>query len=220
MSNKTLNLTDSLYEYLLRVSLRETDIQKQCREETAKIPGAEMQISPEQGQLMQLLVELIGARKTLEIGVFTGYSSLAVALALSEEGKIIACDMNEKALEFAQKYWRLAKVDHKIDCRIAPALKTIKTLLENNEAGSFDFVFIDADKENYKNYYEHSLTLLRKGGLILIDNTLWGGDVVDPSISDSSTNAIRALNEFLLNDERITLSLLPVGDGLTLARKR
>lgn len=220
MSNKTLGLDTQLYQYLLSVSLRECDILRHLRQETASHPYATMQIAPEQGQFMALLVELIGARKTLEIGVFTGYSSLCVAFALPEDGKIIACDVSEEFTSVARRYWQAAKVEQKIDLRIAPALETLDELLAQGEAESFDFAFIDADKENYQNYYERSLQLIRPGGLIAIDNVLWGGKVADNTIQDKNTQAIREFNQKLQQDQRVSLSVVPIADGLTLARKR
>jgi caffeoyl-CoA O-methyltransferase len=180
---------------------------------------ARMQITPEQGQFMQMLVLLLGAIKTLEVGVFTGYSSLAVALAMPDHGRVIACDIDEEWTGIAQKYWKEAGVAQKIDLRIAPALKTLDTLLAEGEQATFDFAFIDADKANYDKYYERALKLLRSGGLIAVDNVLWHGRVVDPSVNDEDTMAIRKLNEKLYADDRVDLSMLPIGDGLTLARK-
>lgn len=220
MSNYTLNLTEPLYKYMLDVSLREHPVLQALRHETAKLPASRMQITPEQGQFMALLIELIGAHKTLDIGVFTGYSALAVALALPDDGKIIACDIDERPIAIAKKFWAQANVVNKIDLRLAPALETLNQLIANGEANSFDFAFIDADKANYSNYYEHALTLIRRGGLIMIDNTLWSGDVADSTINDNATCAIRAINEKLHHDERVSISLLPLGDGVTLARKR
>lgn len=220
MSFRTINLTDSLYDYMLSISLHETPVLKELRDTTAKLPTARMQISPEQGQFMALLIELIAAQKTLEIGVYTGYSSLAVALALPQNGRIVACDINEEWTAIAQRYWQKAGVASKIQLRLAPALQTLDELIAADEKESFDFAFIDADKENYFAYYEKSLILLRRGGLILIDNTLWGGAVADPADERNSTRAIRNLNGLLFQDKRITLSLVPIGDGLTLARKR
>lgn len=220
MSNKTLNLNDRLYDYMLANSLREPEVLKQLREETADRPRAAMQISPEQGQFMALLVRLMGAKKALEIGVFTGYSSLSVALAMPADGRVIACDVSEEYTAIARRYWRAAGVEEKISLRIAPALETLDKLLAAGEANTFDFVFIDADKENYDGYYERSLQLLRKGGLIAIDNVLWGGSVADPQKQDNNTRAIRALNEKLSRDSRINLSTIPIGDGLTLALKQ
>jgi caffeoyl-CoA O-methyltransferase len=219
MSNVTLNVTPELYDYLLKNSLREPQILQELRAQTQKMSTRRMQISPEQGQFMQLLIQLLGARKTLEIGVFTGYSALAVALALPSDGKIIGCDINVEWTKIAKAFWERAGVSHKIDLRLAPALETLQILIEKGEQNTFDFVFIDADKKNYEAYYEYSLQLVRPGGLIAIDNVLWSGDVADPDINDLDTVSIRKLNALLLNDQRITLSMLPLGDGLTLARK-
>ena len=220
MSRATLSLDGPLYDYLLDVSTREPALLKKLRAETASLPLANMQISPEQGQFMGLLVELICARRALEIGVFTGYSSLCVALALPVDGELIACDFDANWTAIAQRYWREAGVASKIDLRLAPALDTLDDLLESGNAGSFDFAFIDADKESYDAYYERALRLMRVGGLIAIDNVLWHGAVADSKHNDSETQAIRALNEKLHGDERVSLSLVPIGDGLTLARKR
>ena len=220
MSRQTIEVTPQLYDYLLDNSLREPDILRRLREETAKHPYARMQISPEQGQFMRVLIELINARKTLEVGVFTGYSSLSVALALPKDGRIVACDVSDEYTSIARRYWKEAGVADRIDLRIAPATETLAKLIADGQSESFDFAFIDADKENYKQYYEQSLKLLRRGGLIAIDNVLWSGRVIDPKVNDADTEAIRALNAQLHNDERVSLSLLPVGDGLTLARKR
>ena len=220
MSNQTIGLDDRLYDYLLSATLRETPVLAELRKETAKHPQSRMQISPEQGQFMALLIQLMGAKRTLEIGVFTGYSTLAVAMALPEDGQIIACDVNEKDTAIARQYWEKANVTHKIDLRIAPALDTLNALIAEGESGRFDFAFIDADKSNYDNYYEKSLQLIRPGGLIAVDNTLWYGRVADLSVQDNRTKRIRALNTKVCNDERVTMSLLPVGDGLLLAIKR
>lgn len=220
MLKKTVGLDEPLYDYLLSVSLREPEILLQLREETARLPNARMQIAPEQGQFMALLVQLLGATKTLEIGVFTGYSSLCVALALPPNGKIVACDVSEEYTAIARRYWEAGGVAHKIDLRLAPALETLDKLLASGQAETFDFSFIDADKGNYEGYYERSLQLVRPGGLIAVDNVLWSGRVADPQNQDSSTKTIRAFNEKLHHDERVTLSLVPISDGLTLARKR
>jgi predicted O-methyltransferase YrrM len=209
-----------LLDYVGRVTLREPDILRRLREETSSLPYAEMQISAEQGQLMALLTHLIAARRTLEIGVFTGYSSLAVALALPDDGRIIACDVSDEWTSIARRYWREAGVERKIDLRLGPALKTLDDLIAQGQGGRFDFAFIDADKENYINYYERSLVLLRPGGLIAVDNVLWDGKVVDLSVNDADTRAIRAFNESLHHDERVWLSMLPIRDGLTLACKK
>ncbi len=220
MSKQTTGLAETLADYIQSISLREPDILKQLREETAKLSMARMQISPEQGQLMALLVQLMGAKKTLEIGVFTGYSALAVALALPVDGKMIACDISEEYTAIAKNFWGRAGVSEKIDLRIAPALETLEKLITEGEAESFDLAFIDADKRNYENYYERVLILLRPGGLILIDNVLWSGKVVDPTITDKQTQAIREFNQKLHQDSRINLSVVAITDGLTLALKR
>ncbi len=219
MSANTLNLTPAVYDYYQKMSFRDTDVLKKLREQTQKMSMGQMQISPEQGQLMGLLIELMGAKKTLDIGVFTGYSALSVAMALPEDGKVIGCDINVEWTKIAKRFWEMAGVAQKIDLRLAPALDTLQALIDNGEAGTFDFAFIDADKANYLNYYEKSLILIRSGGLIAIDNVLWGGDVANPEINDKNTCVIRQFNEFLLADNRITISMLPIGDGLTLAKK-
>lgn len=220
MSTETINLTPELYRYLRHVSFREADVLKKLREETHQLGSYTMQICPEQGQLMALLVELLGAKKTLDIGTYTGYSALVVALALPSDGKVVACDVSIEWTTIAKKFWGKAKVTQKIDLRIAPALDTLQNLLNSGEANTFDFAFIDADKVNYAEYYEMSLALIRPGGLIAIDNVLWSGKVADPTIKDVDTLSIRALNEIILKDERISFSMVPIGDGLTLVRKR
>lgn len=220
MSNRTIDLTDSLYDYLLSVSLRETDLQRRLREETAALPMARMQISPEQGQFMALLARLTGARRCLEVGVFTGYSSLAVALALPADGRIVACDVSEEWTAIARRYWAEAGVAGRIDLRLAPALDTLDALVAAGGAGTYDLAFIDADKTAYLDYYERALLLLRPGGLLMTDNTLWSGRVADPEVGDADTVALRHYNEHLHRDARVDLSLVPIGDGLTLARKR
>jgi predicted O-methyltransferase YrrM len=219
MSNKTITMTDKLYEYLVRHSLREPELLQRLREETAKDPMAVMQIAPEQGQFMALLVQLLGAKKALEIGVFTGYSSLCVALALPADGKLIACDVSEEWTSVARRYWQEAGVAQKIELRLAPALETLDKLLANGQTGTFDFAFIDADKTGYDGYYERTLQLLRPGGLIVLDNMLRDGRVADAPHCDEATLAIHKLNQKLHHDSRIALSLLPVADGLTLALK-
>jgi len=202
------------------MSLREPDILRRLREETAPLPMARMQISPEQGQFMGMLIRLLGARATIEVGVFTGYSSVSVALALPEGGKIIACDVSEEWTSIARRYWRDAGVANKIDLRLRPALETLDALLVEGRAGAFDFAFIDADKANYSNYYERCFELIRPGGLIAIDNVLWHGDVVNPAKQDEDTQAIRAFNERVSRDDRVWVGLLPISDGLTLAMKK
>ncbi len=215
-----LGLSEALYDYILSVSLREPDVLRRLREETARMPLAIMQIAPEQGQFMALIVELMGAKRTLEVGVFTGYSSLAVALALPDDGHITACDVSEEWTAIARRYWAEAGVADKVDLRLAPAIETLDALLVDGQAGSYDFAFIDAEKTEYADYYERVLQLLRQGGLVAIDNVLWNGAVADPADDKEDTNAIRAFNEKLRDDDRVSLSLLPLADGLTLARKR
>ncbi|WP_310481586.1 class I SAM-dependent methyltransferase [Chamaesiphon sp. VAR_48_metabat_403] len=221
MSNQSIGLSDNLYNYLITNSVREPEILTQLRSTTAKHPLANMQISPEQGQLMGLLVQLIGAKKCLEIGVFTGYSTLAVALNLPADGRIIACDVSDEFTAIAAEYWQQAGVNDKIDLHIAPALETLDRLLTDGEADTFDFAFIDADKNNYAAYYDRCLRLVRQGGLILIDNVLWYGRVADPAMNeDKRTQAIKQLNQQIYHDDRVQISLIPIGDGLTIARKK
>ncbi|AFY75785.1 putative O-methyltransferase [Pleurocapsa sp. PCC 7327] len=220
MANKTLGIERNLYEYFRSIALREPEILTQLRQETAKHPMANMQIAPEQGQFMALLVQLMEAKKTLEVGVFTGYSTLAVALALPPEGTIVACDISEEYTAIARRYWEKAGVIHKIDLRIAPAIETLEQLIAQGQVNTFDFAFIDADKSNYDNYYEQALQLVRPGGLIAIDNVFWGGKVADPNATDNRTQVIRRLNQKIHQDDRVTMSLVPIADGLTLALKR
>lgn len=219
MSNKTITLTGEIYDYLLAASLREPPLLRQLREETARMPEANMQIAPEQGQFMGLLARMLGVTHAIEVGVFTGYSALSVAMNMPPQGRLIACDVSEEWTRIARRYFELAGVADRIDLRLAPALQTLDRLLAAGAAGSFDFAFIDADKESYEAYYERLLELLRPGGLIVIDNVLWDGRVADPGIRDSATSALRAFNARLYGDDRIALSMLPVGDGLTLALK-
>ncbi len=219
MSSHTLNLTEGVYQYLLSHSLREHSAQVALREATRAHPHATMQISPEQGQFMALLIRLLGARRAIEIGVFTGYSALSVALALPDDGKILACDISDEYTRVGVPHWQAAGVAHKIDLQLAPALTTLDARLSAGEQGQYDFAFIDADKSGYDAYYERCLLLLRSGGLIAIDNTLWSGKVADPA-EDADTLALQALNSKLHRDARVDISMLPIGDGLTLARKR
>jgi predicted O-methyltransferase YrrM len=219
MSSRTFTLSDSLYEYLARVSLREPEILKRLRQETRQVRLSGMQVSPEQGQFMALLVRLMGAKKCLEVGVYTGYSSLVVALVLPPEGKLIACDVSEEWTSIARRYWNEAGVADKIKLKLAPAAETLAKLMAAGEGGTFDFVFIDADKSGYAAYYEYALQLLRPGGLIAVDNVLWNGKVADLSAQDVDTVALRAFNDKLAHDQRVHLSMLPIGDGLTLAQK-
>ena len=218
MSNKTLCVTEKLYEYMLSVSLREPEVLRRLRAETALEENANMQISPEQGQFMALLVKMLGAKRTLDVGVYTGYSSLCIALALPEDGLVIACDINREWTDTARRYWHEAGVENRIDLRIAPAEKTLAALLEK-ASSSFDFAFIDADKENYDIYYEYCLKLIRRGGLIAIDNVLWDGAVADDLNNDADTLAIRSLNKKIHADPRVEISLVPIADGVSLARK-
>lgn len=220
MANKSVPLTDRLYDYLLSASLREPEVLKQLREETARHPHGGMQIAPEQGQFMALLAELIGAREILEVGVFTGYSSTRLALALPPEGRLTACDISEEFTAVARRSWERAGIAHKIELRLGPALDTLDALIAEGRSGGYDLAFIDADKAHYDGYYERALRLLRTGGLLLVDNVLWGGKVADPAVGDGDTAAIRALNAKIHADPRVTQSLLPVADGLTLALKR
>jgi predicted O-methyltransferase YrrM len=220
MSNRTITLTDSIHRYLLEHSLREDAIARALRERTAGHEWARMQIAPEQGQFMQLLAELLGARRMLEVGTFTGYSALCLARALPADGRLICCDISEEWTSIGVPYWEQAGVRERIDLRIAPGLDTLDALLDDGQAGQFDLAFIDADKTNYDNYYERCLKLLRPGGVLMFDNTLWGGAVADPADQEPDTLALRALNDKLHVDRRVSLSLVPIGDGLTLARKR
>lgn len=219
MTRKYLTISDEIYEYLLSVSLRETEVQRELRELTARHKMAMMQIAPDQGQFMALLVRLMNARKIIEIGVFTGYSSLCMALALPDDGRITACDINPEYTNIARRYWDKAGVGHKINLVLAPAIRTLDGLISQGEAETFDFAFIDADKTEYSEYYERALQLIRPGGLIVIDNVLWYGKPANPGEKDKDTAAIRAFNEKLFNDNRVEISMLTVADGLTLALK-
>jgi len=220
MSNRSIGLDGPLYDYLLAASLREAPVLARLRAETAEHPRVNMQISPEQGQFMALLAKLTGATRCIEVGVFTGYSSLAVALALPPDGRIVACDISPEYTAVARRYWAEAGVADRIDLRLAPALETLDALLAGGGEATYDFGFIDADKGGYVDYYERLLRLLRPGGLVAVDNTLWDGRVADEGNDEPDTRAIRAFNERLRDDERVDLSLVPIGDGLTLARKR
>ena len=219
MSSDTIELNQSLRDYLINVSVKEHSVLKILREETLKLDEFQMQISPEQGSFLSFLVKLINAKHTLDIGVFTGYSSLVVALQLPQNGYVTACDTNEEWTEIAQKYWKAAEVEDKIDLHLARAVETLEKLISNGNEGLYDFSFIDADKINYQHYFEQSLILVRKGGVIAIDNVLWGGRVLDNSDTDPATRAIREFNSRLYKDERVAISMIPIGDGLTLAQK-
>ena len=220
MTARTLNLDDALYQYLLDVSLRETPLLKRLRDETQALPMARWQVAPEQGQFLALLVKLTGARRLLEVGTFTGYSALCMAAALPAEGSLICCDIPGDYNAIARRYWQEAGLTGRIDLRLAPALETLGDLERQGGGEQFDLVFIDVDKANYPSYLEHALRLLRVGGLVLFDNTLWSGRVLETSPESADTRAIQALNLALKDDVRVDLSLLPLGDGLTLCRKR
>lgn len=220
MSNRTITLDDRSYAYLLAHSLREAPALAALRAETASHPKVNMQIAPEQGQFMQMLVHLVGARRAIEVGVFTGYSSLAVMLAMPKDGRLLALDISEEYTAVARRHWQAAGVADRIELVIAPAAETLDARLAQGEAGSYDFAFIDADKTGYLGYYERLLKLVRPGGLIVVDNTLWSGEVANPANVDRDTVALRKFNDALHRDSRIDLALLPVGDGLTLARRR
>jgi predicted O-methyltransferase YrrM len=220
MTGRTLSLTDSVYDYLVAHSVREPPILARLREATRTLPDATMQIGAEQGQFMALLVKLIAARRCIEVGTFTGYSSLAVALALPSEATLITCDINPHTTAIARQFWREAGVAARIELRLQPALTSLQELLVAGGAGAFDFAFIDADKPSYRAYYDKLLELVRPGGLIAVDNTLWDGEVANPRSNDDNTVALRAFNDYVHHDERVDLSLVPIGDGLTLLRKR
>ncbi|PNB71636.1 SAM-dependent methyltransferase [Pseudomonas sp. GW456-E7] len=220
MTARTLNLDDALYQYLLDVSLRETPLLKRLRDETQALPMARWQVAPEQGQFLALLVKLTGARRLLEVGTFTGYSALCMAAALPADGSLICCDIPGDYNAIARRYWQEAGLAGRIDLRLAPALETLAELERQGQGEQFDLVFIDADKANYPRYLEHALRLLRVGGLVLFDNTLWSGRVLESNPESADTRAIQALNLALKDDVRVDLSLLPLGDGLTLCRKR
>jgi predicted O-methyltransferase YrrM len=220
MSNASIGLSGDLHEYLLRVGVREPEVLSALREETAALPQHGMQISPEQGALMALLVRLSGARRCLEVGTFTGYSSTAVALALPPDGRLVCCDVSREWTDVARRAWEAAGVADRVELHLGPALETLDAFLADGGAASFDFAFIDADKPSYGDYVERALRLVRSGGLIAIDNVLWSGRVADPAVDDGSTIAIRAMNAALAADERVDLAMVPIGDGLTLLRVR
>ncbi|MEP6814308.1 MAG: class I SAM-dependent methyltransferase [Marmoricola sp.] len=220
MANKTIGISDELAAYVVKVGAREPEVLARLRQETAAIPQHGMQIAPEEGAFLAMLVELTGARRCIEIGTFTGYSSIAVALALPEDGQLVCCDVSEEWTALASKYWDEAGVADKISLRVAPAAETLDQLLADGAASTYDFAFVDADKAGYDGYYERLLQLVRPGGLIVFDNTLWDGRVLDQDTEDEDTRALQALNTKLAGDERIALCLLPVADGVTLARRR
>lgn len=220
MANRTVSLSDDLYKYLLENSLREPSDLRGLREETERLPNCGMQTSPEQAQFFQLLLRLMGARNVVEVGIFTGYCTLAMALVLPKDGRIIACDNNSEYTDIAMKHWQRAGVAQRIVLKLSPALKTLDDLLAEGRGGTFDFAYIDADKREYAEYFERCLKLIRSGGLIAIDNVLWSGAVIDPNDTDADTVAIKMLNSSLVSDNRVILSMLPLGDGLTLALKK
>lgn len=220
MSNKTLNLTDALYQYVLDIGVHEHPQLQKLREETAQHPLARMQIAPEQGQFMALLAKLLNVRCYLEVGTFTGYSALSMALAMPRDGRIIACDIDKTYTDIAREHWQAAAVADKIELRLAPANETLQQLLDSGERNRIDMMFIDADKANYDGYYELGLSLLRPGGLMLLDNVLWGGSVIDQQKQDADTRALRAINSKVANDQRVESVLLPLADGLSMIRKR
>lgn len=214
-------MTSELFSYMRRVSLRETELRRELREETARLPEAQMQIMPEQGQFMALLLRLMGARKGVEVGTFTGYSALCFAEVLPENGRLVCCDVSTEYTAIAQRYWERAGLRHKMDLRLAPALETLEELIAEGQSGTYDFCFLDADKENYTSYYEKALELLRPGGLLMADNVLWSGRVAKENGDQSkATAALKQFNDLLAGDRRIDLSLLPLADGLTLAVKK
>jgi caffeoyl-CoA O-methyltransferase len=220
MTSKSIGLPEDVHEYVVQHGVREPAILARLRAETAGHPRAQMQIAPEQGAVLRLLVELLGAHRCIEIGTFTGYSSTAVALALPDDGTIVCCDVSEEFTAIARRYWAEAGVEHKTDLRLAPAVETLDGLLADGQAGTFDLAFIDADKHSYPAYWERCVQLVRPGGVIAVDNVLWSGDVADPSVTDRDTEALRRVNETIRDDERVTPVMLAIADGMTLARKR
>lgn len=219
MSTRTLGLDDVLHQYLLDVSVDEDPVVKALRVRTATLEEHYMQISPEQGQFFKLLLKLMNARQVIEVGTYTGYSALCMAQAVGARGRVVCCDISEEWTAIGREFWEQAGVAERIDLRLAPALETLEQMRQAGEAGCFDFAFIDADKGNYQAYYEHLLDLIRPGGVIAVDNTLWSGRVADPSEEEPDTVAIREFNRMLAGDSRVMVSLVPIGDGLTLARK-
>ncbi|KFK35384.1 hypothetical protein AALP_AA5G278300 [Arabis alpina] len=218
-NKQVISLTPRLYDYLLS-NVREPKILKQLREETSKLRGSQMQVSPEQAQLLAMLVQILGAERCIEVGVYTGYSSLAVALVLPESGCLVACDTDSNALEVAERYYELAGVSHKVIVKHGLAAETLKSMIENGEGSSYDFAFVDADKRMYQDYFELLLQLVRVGGIIVMDNVLWHGRVADPMVNDAKTISIRNFNKKLMDDERISISMVPIGDGMTICRKQ
>lgn len=220
MSRTTHGLTEAVQNYIATVGIRPTPVQTALRDATTALPQAGMQICPEQGHFMALLIKLIDAKRCIEVGTFTGYSALMVAEALPEDGTLVCCDISDEFTSVGKPFWKEAEVDLKIDLRLGPAIETLDSLIAENQEGTFDFGFIDADKSNYDDYYERILELVRPGGLIGVDNTIWYGRVADPDENDADTTALKALNQKIHDDERVDMVLLPIGDGLTLCRKR
>lgn len=220
MSTKITQITENCYSYISEKFFRETDILRKCREETASLAESNMQVAPEEGQFLSFLIKLTGAKKALEIGVFTGYSSLWIASAMDENGKLIACDVNEKWTAKARGYWKEAKVDHKIELRLAPAMETLEQLLQTGEKESFDMIFLDADKSNYPAYYEKAMELLSPKGILVIDNILWSGEVANPKNTEPDTEEIRLLNNKLKKDDKVDITFVPMADGIVLVKKK
>jgi caffeoyl-CoA O-methyltransferase len=217
---KSFGLPDDLHQYLLRVGVREPDVLRRLREHTASLPQSDMQIAPEQGAFMAWLVGLAGVRRCLEVGTFTGYSALAVALALPPDGTVLCCDVSEEWTRIARRFWAEAGVSDRIEVRLGPALGTLDALLADGRAGTFDYAFVDADKSEYPAYYDRVFELVRPGGIMLWDNVLWGGEVIHPEVDDPGVRGIRELNQRLATDQRISVAMLPLADGVTLVRKR
>ncbi len=220
MSTSSIGLSDQLHDYLLSVSAPPDPLWQKLNDDTVSAVGYNMQISREQAQFMTVLIKLMNASNAIEIGTFTGYSALTIARALPGNGRLMACDVSAEWTSIARRYWKEANVDHKIDLKIAPALDTLDNLITQGQSDSFDFAFIDADKSNYLNYYERCLTLIRPGGVVCVDNTLWGGSVANPDKTDADTTAIRNLNKIMFEDERVESSLIPIGDGLHMGLKK
>ncbi|XP_024017948.1 uncharacterized protein LOC21394601 [Morus notabilis] len=219
-SNKqVISITPRLYDYIL-ANVREPEILRQLREETASMRGSQMQVSPDQAQLLAMLVQILGAERCIEVGVYTGYSSLAVALALPESGLLVACERDAKSLEVAEKYYARANVSHKVHVKHGLAVDSLKSLISNGEACSYDFAFVDAEKRMYQEYFELLLQLVRVGGVIVVDNVLWNGKVADPMVNDAKTASIRSFNKSIMEDQRVSISMVPIGDGITICRKR
>ncbi|GAU19075.1 hypothetical protein TSUD_99370 [Trifolium subterraneum] len=218
-NKQVVSLTPRLYDYVLE-NVREPEILRQLRVETASMRGSQMQVSPDQAQLLAMLVQILGAERCIEVGVYTGYSSLAIALVLPESGRLVACERDAKSLDVAKKYYHLAGVSHKVDIKLGLAADSLESLIMNGESGSYDFAFIDAEKRMTEKYFELLLQLVRVGGLIVIDNVLWHGKVADPLVNDPKTNSIRNFNQQLMEDKRVSISMVPIGDGITICRKR